>query len=245
MKHITILDWCIICYSCVLLVITILCHSCVSDRTKAEYDIDSNPDSSYSLPLLQWEVCGPLSEKTDSMVVDSLLQNRIEFPSVHKSTASFLNSILIPRYNQADLKELYNIDPEDSVRHHKDEFSLMRCVLNSDSQIELFLEMRHFMPMAVWLNGDSLSSMGVEDPDIYPLLLREGQNELLVKASMDADALWWEALVCDSISMASRYVARHSGKIIYPLISRHSKRILLTDPHANVATCLCLSCSPM
>ena len=219
----------------VLSAFILIFYSCMNDSTQADYDIDFNPDSSYSFPLLQWEVCGPLSEKTDSKVVDSLLQKRIEFPSIHRSTASFLNNIYIPRFNQADLKELYNINPEDSVRHHTNEFSLMRCTLNSSCQTELFLELRHLMPMTVFLNGDSLSSVGVEDPDIYPLQLREGHNELLVKASMDADALWWEAFVCDSTSMASRYVARHSGKIIYPLISRHSKRILLTDPHANVS----------
>ena len=220
-----------VCYIYVFLVFILLIHSC--DHSKV-YQI-APKGTSYSLPLLQWEVCGPLSEEADSKLVDSLLQKRIEFSSVHRSTADFLNSIHIPRFSQADLKEFYDIDPEDSLRHHTTEFSLMRCTLNTKRKTALFLELRHLMPMTVFLNGDSLNSFGVQDPDIYPLTLKEGANELLIKAGMDADALWWEALVCDSACMVSRYVARRSGNIIYPLISRHSKKILLTAPHANVS----------
>ena len=90
------------------------------------------------------------------------------------------------------------------------------------------------MPIQAWVNGESLVRKKVNEQTIFELPLNSGDNELIIKADMCKKSLSMEAQICDSVNVAKIYVERQSGNIIYPLVSRHSKRITLTENHGSI-----------
>lgn len=200
------------------------------------YRIEGEDSFCNPVMLLKWEICGPLSESDDYCIIDSLLNKHINFHSIKPSAhdTHFMNSPFIPKYQQVDLKEFFIIEPNDTAITHGGEFTLMRCVIQSDNKVNLFLEVSHEMSILIWLNGHNLTNRTTGSPDIYSITLQKGYNELLLKVNMNSKSLALEALLCDSSSMVSRYVYRQSGKIIYPLINQNTKRVILTENYAKI-----------
>lgn len=225
------------CLSLVLIIISMhhLCTSCNSENISSIYEINTGEEKSIS--LLYWDLYGPLSNTKDSMTIKSVINNPSEIYQVKMEESDksvFVNSTYIPKYGQLDMKEVFDMDAEDTTRIYSDKSMLMKCSLNAYKDVNLYLEVKTSMPSKFWINGDSLSKIDIQGLNIYKLPLNAGSNTLLVKADMDAYDLSFEATVHNSNSIARLYTEGQSGNIIYPLISRRTKTVTLTNNHQNV-----------
>lgn len=211
------------------------CTSCNTENASSVYEI--NLGEEMKIPLLYWDLCGPLSNTEDSMTINAIIDNPSEmfhFQMEESEKKAFVNSTYIPKYGQLDLKEVFDMDVEDTTRIYSDKLMLMKCMLNTDKDSTLYLEVKTSMPSSFWINGDSLKRIDIQGLNIYKLPLNAGSNTVLVKSAMDSYDLSFEATVYNSNSIARLYTEGQSGNIIYPLISRQTKTVTLTNNHQNV-----------
>ena len=210
--------------------------SCLNS-TKVDYHINTDVVNNAPHFLMNWEVCGPFSDNECNAVVDSLLKGYVNFNDILYSdydTIPFRNGIYEPLYNNFDLREYYGIEPTDTSYITKNAFTLIKCNIESDKDSCMYLDINTKMPISIWLNGESLVRRNLQEQNIFKMHLKKGNNELMIQLSMSDKNISMDAQICDSLHIAQLYVERQSGKIIYPLISRHSKTITLTDYHSNI-----------
>ena len=189
------------------LVVNCILPSCNTDEGKnAVYHIANNEDT-IKLPILIWHV---------------------------KSDAPFFDGIYTPLYGQLDLREVYAIGRDDTLDFDKSNKTELRCTIKSDGYIDVYLEAKSSMPASFILNDDTLCRREIDGINLYPMRLRKGKNKLLAVVTPIGDDLSFETTVYDSLSVAQLYAEQQSCCIIYPQISRHTKRITLSNAHQNV-----------
>lgn len=212
-------------------------YSCISKEDSSIYNIDCDIKDEITLPLMEWNICGPLSLKDDSLLADSVFQGKITMNTIQRKKeicTFFLNDLYTPKYGQIDLKELYDINPKDTTRIYKDKYSILGSTITTPAQTQMYLEVKHSMPITIVLNRDTLERLFMQGLNLYRLKLKEGENSLYVKAGMDADDLSLETTLYDSLSVARLYAEGQSGNIVFPLISAQDKIVTITNDHQNV-----------
>lgn len=100
--------------------------------------------------------------------------------------------------------------------------------------MDVYLEAKYGMPTSFILNDDTLTRTKIDGLNIYPMHLRKGKNEIHAIVEPVGEDLSFETTLYDSLSIAQLYAEEQSCCIIFPQISRHTKRITLSNAHQNV-----------
>lgn len=185
--------------------------------------------------IVDWFVTGTFTEKEDSVLYHTAtgIPDTSRFVKlVNRGNRLWYNGFYVPKYGQLDLKEVFNISVADTTSVLDRRITYLSSNIQSETERNLFLLVRTEMHTMQYLNGDSLSSLGLTDMEIYPIHLCAGKNTLVVKMRGAGRKYWYEASLYDSVSVAQIYAEEHTGNIIYPIISKDS--IQLTDNHCNV-----------
>ena len=137
-----------------------------------------------------------------------------------------------PLYNQIDLKELYNIESQDTMYAQKGKPHYLYCILNAKKTCQLYVELKSAMPTSLQLNGDSIRRKDIQGLSFYPLNLKKGENSLIVTCVPEGDDLSFEAFLCSEKTMCRLFAEEQTGNIIYPLI--YDNTIMLTNSFSNI-----------
>ena len=213
-----------------------LLASCAKRDKVTVYDIPDD-DTSICRPLLEWDVFGSFRPHEDSLVCDSIISNpykRISFLSGNEDSLFHYNGVYTPQYGQMDLREVYQIAPEDSTRKLNRKSSYLCCQINSKRGRTLYLKLNTPLPATLWMNSDSLHRIDVWGLDVYPLNLKAGLNQLVIKVVALDDIYSVEATLCDERNIARLFAEGQTGNIIYPEIWADNKTIMLTNVHQNI-----------
>lgn len=209
--------------------------SCAKREKIATYKL-TDADSTICLPLLNWNVVGSFTPAADSLVVDSAI-----VPYAHLSylknwaygTHQFFG-FYQPDYGQVDLREVYQIAPDDSTRSLSFHSTYLSCQILSAEERTLYLRLNSPLPATLWLNGDSIHRIDVWGLDVYPIHLKASDNILVVKLVAMDDNYSMEATLCDEQNIARIFAEGQTGNIIYPEIWADGKTIMLTNVHQNI-----------
>lgn len=147
---------------------------------------------------------------------------------------SAYSGVYTPKYGQLDLREVYGIAPTDTAHSLRGKTSRIRSYINVDADTTLYLNVATVMPCTLLLNGDTLSRRDIQGLNIYPLALRKGKNTLAASLKTDGDDLSFESTLCDSLTVGRIFAEGQSGNIIYALVTKESKAVMLTNAHQNV-----------
>lgn len=208
------------------------CQNRVGQGTSI-YSVQPN-NGHVEIDIQNWIVVGALSVSQDSILTDSFthLPTLIGHDIISDTTLSY-NGPYHPLYGQLDLKEVYGIAETDTTRALDSLVTYLSCTLKAEKDIDLFLYVRTEMDCKEYINGDSLPMMPFKDIEIYPIHLKSGDNILTVRAQGAQRKYWYEATLCDSMSMYKRYSRLHTGNIVYPIITNDS--VHLTERHWDIA----------
>lgn len=198
------------------------------------YNLQS-PNGQVELDINDWFVVGALPINQDSLLTDGFTRlPQIALQNIIPDTISPYSYIgtYHPRYGQLDLKEVFDIGIEDTTRILDSLITYLSCTIRTEKDLNLFLYVRTEMRCKEYINGDSLVMMPFNNMEIYPIHLNKGDNILTVRTKGRRRRYWYEATLCDSISMYKKYSKHHTGDIIYPIIKNDSVR--LTERHWNL-----------
>jgi hypothetical protein len=187
------------------------------------------------LDLNDWLVVGALPISQDSLLTDSFIHlPRIPLQNIIPDTITShsYNGIYLPLYGQLDLKEVYGIAVTDTTKALDSLITYLSCTIKAEKDVNLFLYVRTEMRCKEYLNGDTLTMMPFKEMEIYPIHLKAGDNTLTVRTQGAGRKYWYEATLCDSISMYKRYSKQHTGNIVFPIIRNDS--VHLTEGHWNL-----------
>lgn len=231
------------CRSMALLLGLLLLGSCHSDLTRyaseqeisAEYHLDDFQENNLHLSLLDWNVYGSFTAEEDSLLMDSLKLDTHHDGIQNDTTKRHSYSGLYhPLYNQLDLREVYDIQAEDTTNSLNGEITYLQCILNSEKDTQVYVEVKTSMDCMIFLNTDTLYRRDIQGLNIYPLHLKRGHNTVIVKTKCIGDNYSFEATIYDSISVAKLYADGQSCNIIYPEIDTLTHIVMLTNAHQNV-----------
>ena len=187
------------------------------------------------LDLNNWLVVGALPISQDSLLTDSFAHlPRIPLQNIIPDTITShsYNGIYHPQYGQLDLKEVYGIAVTDTTKALDSLITYLSCTIKAEKDMNLFLYVRTEMRCREYLNGDTLAMMPFNEMEIYSIHLKAGDNTLTVRTQGAGRKYWYEATLCDSISMYKRYSKQHTGNIVNPIIKNGS--VHLTEGHWNL-----------
>ena len=178
-----------------------------------------------------WNVVGPVSAEYDSMNFQKLLATPDSLLQIQREDTVGLwhSGIYCPLYNQLDLREVYNIAPEDTSHILADKIVYLHCKLNASAETEAYIEAKYRMDSRLFLNGDTLHRVDIQGLNFYPVHLVKGTNHLLVKVNGTGEDLSFEAQVLDSISMAGQTVCRRAKQQYSFCAYRHDDRARHVD----------------
>lgn len=209
--------------------------SCSRQDRLATYLVTAEKDGTICLPLLDWNVCGAFSPSQDSLLTDSFVQHPYALSHVvnpESAETYWYNDFYHPLYNQLDLREVFQIEPEDTTHTLKGKVVYFHCDIRSEKEANLYVEVKKSMKCYQFLNGDTLHRREIQGLNIYPIHLKEGHNTYLVKAIVRGDDYSFEATLYDSLSVAKLYAEGQSCNLIYPQIEKNI--IMLSNAHQRV-----------
>lgn len=204
-------------------------------KHNALYNIETT--SMLCMPLTDWNVCGSFPYAYDSLITNYMVKNPNEYAEKEVPDTSFIywyNGFYHPLYNQLDLKEVYQIMPDDTTHVLNEKVTYLYCNIIADTDIDIYVEVKKSMKCYQFLNGDTLHRREIQGLNIYPFHLNKGNNTYLVKAITIGDDLSFEATLYDSISVARLYAEGQSCNIIYPQIDSVSHMAMLSNAHQRV-----------
>ena len=189
------------------------------------------------IPLLTWDIYGPYILSMDSVRIDSIVHGDLALSNIE--TADSLNrfkraGIYHPICSQLDFKEVYGISPSDTLNPIDSLQTFLTCMLNSPSTQRRYLEIKHSMPLDLWLNGDSVTRKDIQGLNVYALDLQAGSNILMARAVTSGQDLSCEMILYDSLSIISKYLEEQCNNIEYALIWSDVNDIMLTNAHQNL-----------
>lgn len=212
-------------------------QSCIEQKRLAVYSIgDTNADR-IKLSLIDWDVCGPFSIADDSLLQDSFLLDPYLIMEKYEADSNYTCSysgFYHPLYNQLDLKEVYDIMPKDDTNRIENSITYLHCEINSDADRQLFLEVKASMDYTLFLNSDTLYRRDIQGLNIYPLHIKKGRNDCIVKTRCIGDDYSFDSTIYDSVSVVQLYADCQSCNIVYPQIDSTSHVVMLTNAHQNV-----------
>lgn len=215
-------------------------HSCILKRVKATF-------VSFMvwglIPCMFMESCSrtrhpeyTIPDHSDSLCV-TLLNWNVDFDDSIESSTDTLRTyhgLYRPKYKQMDMKELLNIDAEDTTGTYDGKYVHLSCLLKSKSNRNAYLEVKSGMPMSILYGMDTLRKREIQGLNIYPIRLHKGTDTLHVNMEMANSDYTIEASIYDSVSIARIYTEWQSCNIVYPIIPDKEQKITLTNAHRNV-----------
>lgn len=211
--------------------------SCSKQNMHERYAIYVTRSDSVQIPILSWDVCGSFTVSEDSLLKDSFLylpyevmEKQEKDTSKHYAYSGRYN----PKYNQLDLREVYDIQPDDTTYTQKKQITYLHCAIISDEEIAAFLDVKTSMASTLFLNSDTLHRRIINGHNFYPIHLKRGHNDCVAKVIATGDDLSFEATIYDSLSIARRYTDYQNGVIIYPIIDYDNQTLRLTNDHQNL-----------
>ena len=198
----------------------------------AVYNIMAETSSVY---IDDWYVLGSFTQKQDSLLSKKLYVN----PEKSELTANpdttmklWMNGVYHPKYGQLDLKEVFGINVNDTIKQLDTLVTYLSCTINADGERNMFLLVNSKMQHLQYINGDSLVHKNFREMELYPVHLKKGQNTLSVRVTGGNNRYWYEATLYDSTAIAQLYAERHTGDIIRPIIDNDS--VMLTESHWDI-----------
>ncbi len=222
----------------VLLGVFIICYSsCSKTERYVTYDLSNNDKNFVSKSLYDWNVYGTFSLAEDSLIADSIIVNPCNYFDKHKSDSLrpySYTGLYHPKFNQLDLREVYGIAPNDTLDFMNGRITYLYCRILSDADKQMFVEVNSSMRLLQVLNGDTLYRCDIQGPNIYPINLKKGYNDYVVKTMITGGDYAFEAILHDSISITRLYADCQTCNIIYPQIDTTSHVVMLSNAHQNV-----------
>lgn len=216
--------------SFVILVVS-ACMDC--KESCAEYTIGTVKDGAFCMPLLDWNVCGGILPAKDSLLTRSFVQHPHGLSHIPDTAEThWYNGFYHPLYNQLDLKEVFQINPDDTTHTLKEKVVYIYCNIRTKQNTDLYLKVENVMKCYHFLNGDTLHRREIQGLNVYPFHMKAGLNTYLIKACTQGNDYSFEATLYDSLSVARLYTESQSCNIIYPQIQDHV--IMLTNAHQRV-----------
>lgn len=172
------------------------------------------------VPLLEWKVLGLLP---DTDTVGDMLE-----------MAKCSKKLYAPRFNQFDLREVYGIGVADSLTNIIGKNTLVYKEIKAARDMDVYVEVKTTLDCIHIMNGDTLQRRNIDGMEVYPVHLRKGGNDYVVKMKAKGDDLSFEATIYDSLSIARLYTEMQYGKVIYPQIDSVSHDEYLVNQHQNV-----------
>lgn len=220
-----------------VLIFTLFILACSNERTdKSSYLLPLHKDS-LCFVMLDWNVCGSFPVQEDSLLQDSFLIFPYKIMKKHKDDRLrrySYSGMYHPLYNQLDLKEVYEIMPDDTTHSLKGEITYLHCGIISDEEFSAFLDIKTSMTCTLFLNTDTLHRRIINGHNFYPIRLKKGHNDCIAKVMAVGDDYSFEAAIYDSISIARLYADFQNGVIIYPIIDYNNQNLRLTNDHQNL-----------
>lgn len=196
------------------------------------YDCHIGSDKVSCVHVDTWKVIGSLSMQQDSSVSRRIIRDAKHtawLDTMLNSNKHKFNDTYRPLYGQLDLKELYNISINDTTKQLDNLVTYLTCKIISETEKNVFVNVNTKLKYRVYLNGKRVSELSLKDIDVLPVHLETGENELVVRTVCQGQDYWFDANICDSLSMARLYMEEHTGRIIMPVIINDS--VVLTDKH--------------
>lgn len=198
----------------------------------ASYIVDVN-DSLISIPMLYWDIWGPFQCDEDSINVASISKDgRLSDAIVPDHVTQ--NGIYSPKYGQLDLREVYDILPEDTVSTIDSCFTYLSASIVSSEQYRLFLHLRCQMPTVICVNGDTLTRMDIDGHNFYAMNVKSGKNNITMRLNTIGEDWSIEADIVNENVLTERYAEGQVCNIVYPLVSSKDKSVWLTNRHQNL-----------
>lgn len=188
-------------------------------------------------PIEDWYICGAFSLHEDSLMRDSLTRDIDAFigrQNPDSLNPYWYNGIYKPLYNLLDLREVYNIQPEDSKHLLHEKITYLACDIQSEKEQNVYLEVKKSMKCYQQLNGDTLHRREIQGLNFYPIHLHKGYNRYFVKTIARTEDYSFESAVLDSNTVAQMYVNGQSNNIVFPLVDAQEKMVKLTNAHQNL-----------
>lgn len=184
--------------------------------------------------IVNWNVVGSYTQQQDSLLRESIQKGIYSIGALNSDTIFKFkyNGVYEPKYGQLDLKEVFNINVEDTTKVLDSLVTYLSCKIRVSESRNMFLLVNTKMKHNEYLNGDSLASKGFKELDIKPVSLKSGENDLVVRVTGGKGDYWYEATLYDSVSIAKMYAEEHTGNIIFPIIKNDTIR--LTENHWNI-----------
>lgn len=222
-------------YQIMLLVMSLLMAlSCKGGWKYAVYKLPAKGGT--SLCITNWDVYGPVSQESDSLLFDPVEVCRNGKMTLRAREAMSFHHEGYYRclYNQLDLREVYGIDPADTSHVLNGTVTYLCSHIVSDEERNVFVEVNKTMECCLFLNGDTLRRIDIQGPDIYPAHIKRGDNVFLVQARVTGDDCLFEARIHDRAKMVGVYAGCQSGNIVYPMIDPKSGVAVITNAHQRV-----------
>ena len=225
--------------SVLLLFLICMLTSCVSeaDLSKPTYQVDVNKINYKQKPIEDWFVCGSFNPKFEEISVESFYGNLSEVEEMTNPDPLnnyWYNGYYKPKYNQLDLKEIFNIKQGPYAPSLNGKVIFLACDIQSDKEADLFLKVKKSMKCYQYMNGELLHRREIQGLNLYPVHLKKGLNRYVIKCIAQTDDYSIETTILDGKSLAKTYVNEQSNNIIFPEISPVSRTISLTNSHQNV-----------
>ncbi len=221
-----------------LLVLHLSCSKDEKEEWSACYHLGTDRINDMNIPLLYWDIYGPVSHEVDSIGGQDFVANPIgcgKQVQLDTTLVAGHRGIFTPLFGQVDLKEVFGIAAEDTTQILKGKVTYLSCNVIAEKDSKVFLQIKTDMPIKLWLNGDTLVRKEIQGLNFYPLVIQQGDNTIVAKVETNGDNLSFEANMCDEQTMIRLFAEGQSGNIIYPLINSDINVIMLTNGHQNVA----------
>ena len=223
-----------------ILVIVMLIVGFISCNKEARGEYITNTKyclSCEQLPLtiLDWQIIGTFTHFQDSIMGNSLFKGRsdtliIENPDTTQKY--WYCGAYHPKWNQLDLREVFDIAPNDTSKPIDSLYTYISCKLIAEKDTNLYLEVKKGMKCWQFMNGDTLHKREIQGLNIYPIHLNKGENNYVIKMMGISNDYTFEATVYDSIGIAHLYAEGQSGNIVYPEILNNI--IMITNAHQRI-----------
>ena len=215
------------------LCLQILCLFSCKGELHEKYTFTHDAEIPITVSLLDWHISGPYTLSQDTQSYSAFISPRNELTK-HENDSAVLSEDFTPAYGQVDLKEFYKISSDSVFRKLENQITYLSHNLTATDDMTLYLEIRHAMPLTLWLNGDSIYRRDIQGLNIYRLPLKKGNNRLAMRAEMQGEDWSFDARVCDSLSVVRIFAEGQSCNILFPLVRSDIKTVMLTNAHQNV-----------
>ena len=96
----------------------LLLSSCTTHDGNAVYQISTSESDALCIPLIEWNVCGAFTLEEDSLLKDSFLEDPHHFTDLQATDTTHIYKYYgyyHPLCNQLDLKEVFDVQPDDTT----------------------------------------------------------------------------------------------------------------------------------